>query len=203
MPLYKIPNERRIEAAKYRVKYRDVFDILELYKAVHQWMEENNYKDFEERKDHYETIYLEKVGTEGKREIIFRWRPQKVPGESPYFKYHLDINVHCFSIKPYQIVREGKKIETNKGEIEVNVLAVVELDYQRMLERSPLNKFIKTVFRRRLYQKEIEQHKLELYREAYVFHNYLKKWLQFKRYLPYEEYRALFPARSYPSHLKE
>ena len=55
----------------------------------------------------------------------------------------------------------------------------------------------------RFLSKELEDHRKELYREAYIMQNFMKQWFKLKRYLPYEESKSFFPSYAWPSHKKE
>ena len=101
MPIQNIgPNA--VRAAYFTVKFKDIFHLKEFYRAMHEWLLEYDWNGADagggvEATDHYETLYLEKQGLEGDKEMWWWWRLQKYPvKEAPnsYYKFHLDIDYH-------------------------------------------------------------------------------------------------------------
>lgn len=209
MPIQNIgPNA--VQAAKFRVKFKDIFHLKEFYKAMHEWMLEYNWSSTEtdgleiEDDDRFETLYLERTGLSGDREMWWWWRVQKVPTSNSYYKYHIDVDSHILYIVDTEVMREGKKLKVHKGEIEVNIWAYLQFDYKGEWSKHPVLKMFNQVFPKRIFKKELyETHKLELYREAYVFQAYIKKWFKLKSFLPFEEIEGFYPSWAYPEWKKE
>jgi len=195
--------KRCIQAGRFRVKWKDIFNVKEFYRALHEWSLEYDWKDMEDQLDHYETLYFEKVGLFGDKELWNRWRWQKIPNENSYYKYHIDLDFHYLYLVPTEVVREGKKFKKDiyKGEVEVWITALIELDYHGQWSRHPLIRHFNKIFPERIWQKDLyEEHRRELYREAYVLQNFIKQWFRLKRYLPYEEVELFFPSLAYSTH---
>ncbi len=204
MPPIKIPSEALIQAARFRVKYKDIFDLKKFYEDLHLWLEERKWIDFEDGSDHYETFYLEKIDMGGFKEMWMRWRPMKIPIENSYYRYWLDLDFHCLGIKDVEVVKEGKKFSAHKGEVELTVTAFIELDYQGQWSKHPFLKFFNQIFPKRIFRRALfEEHKREIYREAYEMQNWIKRWFKLKRYLPYEEIKSFHPSYAWPSHKRE
>lgn len=194
---------KRIQAARYRVKYKDVFDMKKFYEDLHEWLKERQWVDLEDKSDHYETFYLEKVDMGGSKEIWIKWRPQKVPEKNSYYRYWMDFDFHLVGLGKVEIVAEGKKLKVNKGEVELYVTAYMDLDYQGEWSSHPILKFFNKLFPERIFRKDLfEDHKKELYREAYELQNFIKQWFKLQAYAPYEEKKSFFPSHAWPSHLK-
>lgn len=191
-----------IQAARFRIKWKDIFNVKMFYKAMHFWFEEYEYKDMEEHIDHYETQYFEKINVFGDKELWLRWRVQKEINK--YFKYHIDLDYHFLYLVPTEVVRDGKKFKKDvyKGEVEVWVTALLEVDWQNKWAKHWFLKRFHKMFRERIFRTQIyDEHKRELYREAYVMQNYMKHWFKMKRYLPYEEIELFtIPSHAYPTH---
>lgn len=205
MPQKSVPNLIYIfqPFAPVKVKYKDVFDIKEFYLSMQEWLLEHDWKDEEDKLDRWETYYGERVSQDGSKEIWFRWRATKDAPHSVYLKYYIDLDYHCLGLSPAEIVKEGRKMKVNKGEIEIAINMSIEPKYLSEFEKSALLKQVKELFQKRVYHKVLEQRKKELYQEAYELQNYIKQWFKLKRYLPYEETRSFFPSQAWPSHLKE
>lgn len=191
----------RKQVAKYRVRYRDIFDMKKFYKDVRYWLNEHNWTDLEDKTEHWETFYLEKIDMAGFTEIWIKWRPQKIPQQNSYYRYWLDFDFHIIGMKEAQIVREGKKFKVDKGDMDLNVTAWIDLDYDNKWSSHPILKFFNKIFPERIFRKEIyDDHKRELYREAYELQNFIKQWFKLKRYLPYEETESFYAPNAWQSH---
>jgi len=207
MPIKKIDNA--IQAAQFRIKFKDIFNLKEFYLAMHFWLIEYGWSSVDsdgepEKKDFFETLYLERQEAGGAREMWWWWRMQKIPTENSYYKYHLDIDFHPLYILPAEVIRDGKKLKANKGEIEIKIWAYLEFDYKGEWSRHPILKLFNQIFPKRIFKKELyEDHKLELYREAYILQNFIKKWFKLKTFLPFEEVTPFYPSYAYPEWKKE
>ncbi len=186
-----------------RVKYKDVFDLKAFYESVHEWLGQNGWGTIEEGEvDHFETFYGERIGREGMKEIWIQWRTKKEAEGAP-FTYYLNFDYHVLGMTSIEVVKEGMKMKVNKGELDLNINAFIEEKYTQKLSDNIFLKYFFTLFRQRVYRKELEQRKKELYQEVYILQNFIKQWFKLKRYLPYEESKSFFPSSAWPSHLKE
>ena len=207
MPIQKITNV--VQAARFRVKFKDIFHLKEFYRAMHEWMLEYSWSSVDskgrlENSDRFETLYLERVGIDGDKEMWWWWRMQKIPTNNSYYKYHLDIDYHPLYIVPTEVMRDGKKLKVHKGEVEVNIWAYLEFDYNGQWSKHPVLKLFNQMFPKRIFHKELyEDHKLELYREIYVLQAYVKKWFKLKSFLPFEEITQFHDSWAYPEWKKE
>ncbi|MBI2669132.1 hypothetical protein HYX14_04790 [Candidatus Woesearchaeota archaeon] len=194
-----------IEVHMLKVKYKDIFDLKAFYETMHEWLLEHEWGDLQENIDRWETFYGERVGAGNVKELWFQWRVWKEGKKigSPFLNYYLDFNFHVIGLTTTEIVREGRKISVNKGELEILIKAVIDEVYKEKFAEQTLLKQVQELFTRRLYRKTVEQRKKELYQEVYVLQNLIKQWFKLKRYLPYEEAKGFYPSQAWPSHLKE
>ncbi len=186
------------------VKYKDIFDMKELYTALKFWLHEYNWEDdFKDSvgNEWFEKYYYERH-TGGVKEVKIWWRLAKISPGSEKIKYYLDINFHCIALGSTEIIRDGQKIKTNKGEVEIKINGFIEKLYEQEFENDKLLKYIKSFFSKRIYDSYISESKKELYQEIYVLQNFIKQWFKLKRYLPYEEAKTFHPSQAWPSHLK-
>jgi len=209
MPMKQLQNA--VQAAVFRVKFKDIFNLKEFYKAMHEWLTEYGWSSteadglaIEDGKDYYETLYLEKEHAGGNKEMWWWWRLQKLPVPNSYYKWHLDIDYHILYMLPAEVMRDGKKLKVNKGEVEAKIWAYLEFDYQGQWSHHPILKMFNKVFPNRIFRKELyEDHKMELYREMYILQAFMKKWFKLRSFLPYEEITPFFPSWAYPDWKKE
>jgi hypothetical protein len=204
MTVYKVENP--ISVADFAVKYKDIFNMGDFYENLKDWLLEYGWKaidargNLEDNAEKCETFYLERIDARGAKEHFWWWRLQKIPGNNKYFKYHIDLDFHTLVITETEVMRDGKKFKANKGELEVKVRTVIEFDYTGEFAKSKLLKPFKDIFQKRIYKKDLETFKLELYREAYILQAFIKKWFKLKSFLPFEEVSQFYPSKAYPSH---
>lgn len=186
-----------------RVKYKDVFDMKAFYEfCLREWLLENEWGDSAGDLDHWETLYSEKINRDGAKEIWIQWRPMKKAKDGK-FTFYLDFNFHILGLISMEVVKEGMKIKTNKGEMELVIKAFIEKNYAKEFEKNWLLKNVLPLFENRIYKKEIEIRKKELYQEVQALLSVVKQWFKMKRYLPYEESKTFFTSQAWPSHTKE
>lgn len=111
----------------------------------------------------------------------------------------MDIYFHVILLEETEIMHQGQKYKTNKGEVEVVVNASLEMDYMHEDGKGWRdNSFLKhfnDMFHKRLFKKDLEMHKHELYREAYRLQEAIKTYLQLKTYLPEQELQKFWPEK--------
>ncbi len=203
MPAFKIDELVDIfDGSHVRVKYKDVFDMKLFYDALHEYLLEHEWTAYDGDKEAWETYYGERIDQSGAKEIWIMWRlKKKAPGAN--LTYHLDFNFHCIAITKTEIVRDGNKFSTNKGECELIMRAFIQKDFlEDIKKKSPVLKPFAGLISKRMYDTDVEMRKKELYQEVYALQSWVKQWFKLKRYLPYEEHKTFWKSEAYPSHQK-
>jgi hypothetical protein len=182
--------------ARYTVNFKDIFHLDNLYVQMHEWLVEHGYATRSDEK-FPEAYYLHKDTPAGK-EIWWRWRPTRLPlGEKNIlWRFDLDIDCHVLTLKDVELVLENKKYAAHKGEVEVNVVANLVMDWQRALEAQPLLKPLKKVFFQRKWKETREMLEKELYTDAYAFRDAINTFLKLETYLPKKEAPEFWPKRT-------
>lgn len=180
---------------QYTVNFKDVFHLDNLYVLMHEWLVENEYATRDDSK-FPEVFYLSKQGPAGK-EIWWRWRPTKLPlGEkNPFWQFALDVDAHVLGLKDVEAVLEGKKYAAHKGEVEINVVANVVLDYKKALEKHPLLKPFKKILLERTWKPTLDRLKKDLYADAHKFRDAINVYLKLETYLGGKEMPEYYPKR--------
>ena len=115
-----------------------------------------------------ETYFYQREAQNGAREIWVRWRCSKIPDKSNIWKYHLDIDIHCLRLQEVEIMVKGNKIKADKGEVEVNVKAVLEIDYDQAWKSDMFNKY-KEWYLKNFLKKKFELMKNTLKDEGFIY----------------------------------
>jgi hypothetical protein len=187
-----------IYAARFRFKYKDIFDLKGFYEMLHEWLNSRDWKD-REKKDHYEDYYLEKIDPGDFREIHIWWRPEKVSESTKFYKWKMRIDYKILAMKSTEIMYQGHKLKVDKGEIEMKIWSFLELVGYKEWNKNPFLKNMFQIFIRRIIEPDLMKQKLLLYRETYEMQNAMKNYLQMKLFLPTVFGEQFHESGSYPS----
>ena len=181
---------------EFKVKYSDVFSLRNLYIMLHELLLEEGWRGPDSDPDHadIETLYSENAYQrgihKGGKELWFWWRAYKYPeGKySGYLRNLLDIDAHVVYLQNVEVVHQGKKMNAQKGEIEVFFRARIESDYlKEKWENHWFLKYMKPVYEKRVIHAEIEKREKELWRDAYRIQTKIKQFLQLRTFIPVPE----------------
>jgi len=181
---------------EFRVKFNDVFSLRNLYIMLHEMLLEENWRGADSDSGHadIETLYSENVYQRGVhrggKELWFWWRAFKFPeGKySGYLRNLLDIDAHVVYLQTVEVVHQGKKLNVQKGEIELFFRARIESDYgHEKWENHKFLKYIKPIYEKRILRDEIEKREKELYRDVYRIQAKVKQFLQLRNFIPVPE----------------
>lgn len=183
-----------VSIPEFRVKYSDVFSLRNLYLMLHEMLLEEGWRGVDGDPDHtdIETFYSENVYQKGihrgGKELWFWWRAEKFPeGKySDYFKNYLDIDAHVVYLQNVEVLHQGKKMNVQKGEIEIFFRAKMKLDYRNKWDKGFL-KMIKPVYEKRIMHTEIEKREKELWRDVYRIQGKIKQYLELRNFIPVPE----------------
>jgi hypothetical protein len=189
---HRYTNEEYLEAATFRIKYKDYLHLRYLYIMMHEWLVEEGYASRTDS-EFPEHFYLFRETQKSGNEKWIWWRTEKIPNDNNYYKYVLDIDIHVILLKDVEVIHQGQKFPTNWGEPEIKIRARLIKDYKHSWRNHWLLKHLDKVFHQRIFKKELEAHKLEFYREAYRFQEAIKTFLKLKTYLPEPELQRFWP----------
>lgn len=187
--------ESEVAIPEFRVKYRDVFSLRNLYIMLHEMLLEESWLGIDGNKDHedIETLYSENVYQRGihrgGKELWFWWRAYKFPENkySGYFRNRLDIDAHCVYLQNVEVVHQGKKMTAQNCEIEMFFRARIELDWTKKWDKHWLLKQLKPIYEKRIVHHEIEKREKELWRDVYRIHAKVKQFLQLRNWMEVPE----------------
>lgn len=182
----------RINLPDLEIIYRDVWVMQYLYRVMHYWLIENGWMDSRGSPDHQsmEILYMERRGTTfspSHRELRIWWRLKKQPIflVSRYYEYRMDVDFNVIQMTDVEIMKDGQKVKAQHGELRLMIKPYIILEAEGgEWSKHPILKFIESYFRARILKRTLEDHKKELYRDAYRFQGMIKKYLELKTFMP-------------------
>ena len=162
----------------FEIKYKGQFDFKVLYQLMYFWFYENGYKDeIDGKTDKIEHLYFQKENPGGKgQEIWYWWRVKK--SESPFFTYHIKIEVHVLGKQGRETIIEGKKIPT--GFQEASIFFNSEVTYEEGkfdFSKNWITSMWRDFFFGSVHKKQLEDKKNELYGATHQLINVVKQHL--------------------------
>ncbi|MFH0978095.1 MAG: hypothetical protein V1837_02215 [Candidatus Woesearchaeota archaeon] len=179
-----------------RVKYKDVFDMKQMYADMHDWLVEQEWTSSKDS-DFKEIFYHHRWTQTGGEEVRFWWRMEKIPTQNKFYKWELDINVLTVNLKRTEVVIDGKKFKAFTGEPEIKIFARMIADYEHKWKNHWFLKHVRTLFFKRIFYKNMEMHRIELYREVYRFTEFMKTHFKLIRYRPEPEGEQFFTNKDF------
>jgi hypothetical protein len=178
-PMLRKGDPRDILVAKFEIEYEETFHMKNLYKLIKEWLDVEGFKPYKERGE-FEDLYFERITGSGAKEYHIWWRVYYVPYKSEYYRYFLKIDYQGLNMKSTEVMHQGQKFKTDKGDLILRVDAWLQLDYKDQWKDHPILKHFDEWFRKRLYKNKVELLKVDLYRIAYRLNNTIKQYLKLK-----------------------
>ena len=179
MPTQQYKDAIKITVARFTLKYRDFFNMKGLYEHLHEWVLENGYATRDDE-EFNETLMLERIRQQSGKEIWIWWRLEKKP--TSFYRYLLNVDYHIVTMTEVEVMHEGKKFKSNKGECELQVSATVVADPEGKWLKHWFLKGIREIFVKRIFRGDLELHQKELYRDAYKMQASVKEFLKLKSF---------------------
>jgi hypothetical protein len=193
------PLKKPWKVRSFSLNFKHIFSMEYLYKRVREWLIEENYVSdgTAPNGDKWmEKLYLERIGSNGAKQIWIWWRPSK-EHINPFFKFYLNIEFHALNLLTEEIIVEGTKVKTNKGECETFITAMMELDPKGEWEKNFFlkNKYIQNFYLNRIYKQRIEDAEEELVKEAARLLGAIKQYFQLESWLPEYAGKPFHPSK--------
>jgi hypothetical protein len=191
--------KKPVTVRSFSVNYKHVFSLEFLYRRIHEWLIEEGYID-ETSGPHsdkwVEQLYLERIAGNGAKQIWIWWRSDKTHN-NPFFKFILNIDYHVLGLTEQEIISEGQKIKSNKGEVEVFITAKMVLDPNGDWDKNFFlkNSYIQNFYLNRIYKKQIENAEDELIRDCNRLLGAVKQYFQLESWLPEYTGKPYHPAK--------
>jgi len=156
-----------------KIKERSVFSLDELYKMLVRWFELHRY-DFQEQEYRDENL-----GEKGKH-LEIKWYAEKKIDD--YFKFVIKMEFLVLGLIDVEVEKDGVKAKTNKGEIEIRTKAYMVKDYDKKWENSPIMRFLREIYDKKMIKSRIEGYEGELYEETRKLLDEVKVFLNLHRF---------------------
>ena len=150
-----------------KVKHEGVWHFKDTYKFLFSWFIDNGYIIIEKK-------YSEKITAKGK-EIEIEWYAKKKI--SDYFRFIIRSRWVILGMTSVEVQQEGRKIPTNKGEIEIKFDAILERDYEHRWENNGFLKFLRGVYNRYIIKGRIDDYEDRIVEEVNELIAQMKAWL--------------------------
>ena len=187
---------------EFRVKFKDVFSLKNLYIMLHEMLLEDGWWGFEtteategtELHSDIETLYSENVYQKGihygGKEMWIWWRSQRGSSAGKYHGYFrdlLDIDWHVAYSQEREIIHQGKKLPVQMGELEMFFRPRIQADYKGTWAKHRFLKHFQHIYERRIMHQDIEKREKELWRDSYRIASKVKAFLNLRTYIPIPE----------------
>jgi hypothetical protein len=132
-----------------KIKYRGVVDFSEFYKFSYNWLKDETGLIIAEDK------YSEKLSGDSKK-IDIKWTG--VREMTDYFKFEAEVVFKIVGLTSIEITRDGKKVKTNQGEIEVSVKGALVKDYKGKFEKTAFQKFLRGIYEKTVIPSRVNEY---------------------------------------------
>jgi hypothetical protein len=158
-----------------KVKWKGIFSMDGLYKNIKFWLDYQGYgnqdKTFQEEK------YVERIKGESKQ-LEIRWVARK--DVSDYFSFVIQIAFFVLGLKDVEIEKDGKKIKTQAGEIEIRIKSHILTDRSKKWGES--KGMFQSIYEKFIIADRIDDYKINLYSKTYAMQDEIKSYLTMRQY---------------------
>ncbi|MBW2966913.1 hypothetical protein KY362_00345 [Candidatus Woesearchaeota archaeon] len=187
------------QVRKTRLVYKHVFSMTYLYKRVREWLVHEGYVSDGggPNGDRWmEKLYLERISGNGMKQIWIWWRCSKnYPNK--FCRFYLNLDYHILGLTTQEIVVQGTKVKTNKGEAEITITARMELDPDKEWNKNFIlrNYYLQNFFLNRIYRRRIQSFEDELVRDMNRLLGAIKQYFQLESWVPEYTGEPFHPAK--------
>jgi len=143
--------ERKVLVDEEEMDYEGLFNLLELYSIIDDYLKQKGY-------DKFEPLNEEQVMPSGK-EIHIVMTPKK--WHSDYVRKFLKIDMLFNSIKEVETEIDGVKVKLNQGKVKILYSCFLETDWEGRWEQKPIYFFLRTLMEKYVYRKQTRDFEME------------------------------------------
>jgi len=113
------------------IRHRGFFSQPDLLKVIQGWLMSDGWFP--------NVIFKEKAATLGKDFYILINAGKKM---SEYVKFDLEVLIKIYGLREVELIKDGKKIKTGEGHVQIELVPTIELDWQNRFNG---NKFLQAL----------------------------------------------------------
>jgi len=142
------------------IKHRGFFDYSKLLQNVRKWFIDEDFDMLDM------PMYKQKFPTPTGTEHEFKMKAEKNVTE--YVKYKIEFFMRVYNMRDVEIIQDGKKIKVQDGQVWIDILPILELDWQKRFKGpKPWADFLKALDE--FYRNYIIKYKIVDYWEDMCF----------------------------------
>jgi hypothetical protein len=150
-----------------KVKHSGIFDFRELYSFMYTLFTDMEYSVEEKN-------YSEKTKGDQK-EIEVAWLAKRKV--SDYFRFLIKMDIRIIRMTNAEVVKDGIKISTNKGDFEVKFTVFLEKDYENRWENTAFLRFLRGIYDKYIIKSTLEGYEVQVAKEALDISDQVKAFL--------------------------
>jgi len=151
-----------------KIKYDGIFSFKDFYKFCYDYITDEQGYDLAESK------YIEKLNGNAKDMKVF-WSATKEVTD--YFKFEFSILFRILNLKKVEVNKNGTKVNTNKGSVEIKMKGNLLRDYKGKFEINAFQKFLRSIYEKWVIASRVEEYEAKLVEECSEFLTQAKAYL--------------------------
>lgn len=170
-----------------RIQYKEVFHVDHLLQHMHDWLVENGWTKSAGDPDFPEVFYHHQFKQGGIEDVRWWWRLSQYSPQmkgSKFYKYEMNVDCRIIALVRTEVMQQGMKFKTMKGDIEVNVGAKLVLDENQEFRNHWLLKHFWDLWLKRIKKNEIADETEELKKEVDKFKDHVKAYFKIPIFNP-------------------
>jgi hypothetical protein len=157
-------------ASNIKVKYQGSCDLLNYYKYIKYWLEDN---DFISDEKTFETRYSERTNAKGRKTTEVVWECLRNSGSM--YQYSLRIGFFIMGAQEIEVQENDAKVTLTKATYEMRITGALITDPDNKLKDYGQ---LKRIYFHYLIRKDLNYHKAYFYGKIYEVQEEMKKFLQ-------------------------
>lgn len=166
-------SEKLVIGKDLKVKYVGIFDLKDLYRKMKFWLE---FKGYGPEKG-MEKQYNERIKPNGKQ-IEIKW--VSTDEVATYVHKVIEVTFFILGLESIEIDKDGKKIKTQKGDVEMRFTGYLVLNVGDQLGDD--NSMPNRIYKRFVLKRNIDTYKIELYDDLTEFQDEVKSYLTMQQF---------------------
>lgn len=156
----------------FSLNYEGLFNSKEFFAVLDNWYHDMGY----DKND----IKIEEKVTEKGKFIYHEIMPYKKM--SDYVKYAIYIEITILDLVNVDVEIDKKKVRVNKGKVRIEFYPYIITDYENRWEKQPTIFFLRAVFDKFLFKREIDKMGSQLIGETKKLYNTLRSYLNINQF---------------------